>query len=143
MAWEPGAPPGFSVAASSSVVSCCGRQIGCLFTKASLLPSEKKPAQTPCDPMETTRASLSMGFSRQEYRSGLPCPAPRGLPDPGIEPMSLASPALVGGFFTTNAIWEAPASLRVPRELTSCVEVLANQPQSLLSQQLCSNSAFA
>ena len=33
--------------------------------------------------------------------------------------------------------------LRVPRELTSCVEVLANQPQSLLSQQLCSNSAFA
>ena len=57
--------------------------------------------------------------------------------------MSLASPALAGGFFTTNATWEAPASLRVPRELTSCVEVLANQPQSVLSQQLCSNSAFA
>ena len=45
------------------------------------------------------QAPLSMGFSRQEYWSGLPCPPPRGLPDPGIEPMSLISPALVGKFF--------------------------------------------
>ena len=41
---------------------------------------------------------LSMGFSRQEYRSGLPFPVPRDLPHPGIEPMSLMSPALAGGF---------------------------------------------
>ena len=41
---------------------------------------------------------LSMGFSRQEYWSGFPCPSPGHLPDPGIEP----SPALAGGFFTTN-----------------------------------------
>ena len=34
---------------------------------------------------------LSMGFSRQEYRSGLPCPSPEDLPDPGIERMSLMS----------------------------------------------------
>ena len=40
---------------------------------------------------------LSMGFSRQEYGNGLPCPPPRDLPDPGIEPMSLMSPALAGG----------------------------------------------
>ena len=43
---------------------------------------------------------LSVGFSRQEYWSGLPFPLPGDLPDPGIEPQSLASPALVGGSFT-------------------------------------------
>ena len=51
--------------------------------------------------------SLSMGFSRQEYWSGLPCPPPGGLPDPGIEPLSLTSPALAGGSFTTSATGEA------------------------------------
>jgi len=45
-----------------------------------------------------------MGFSRQEYWSGLPCSPPGDLPDPGIEPTSLMSPALAGGFFTTSAI---------------------------------------
>ena len=42
---------------------------------------------------------LFMGFSRQEYWSGVPLPSPEDLPDPGIEPMSLMSPALAGGFF--------------------------------------------
>ena len=54
------------------------------------------------------QAPLSMEFSRQEYWSGLPCPPPRALPNPGIKPMSLTSPALAGGFFTTSATWEAP-----------------------------------
>ena len=54
------------------------------------------------------QAPLSMGFSRQEYWSGLPCPAPGDLPNPGIEPTSLMSPALAGRFFTTSATWEAP-----------------------------------
>ena len=40
---------------------------------------------------ETHQAYLSMGFSRQEYWSGLPCPHPGDLPDPGIEPLSPAS----------------------------------------------------
>ena len=53
------------------------------------------------------QAPLSMGFSRQEYWSGLPCPPPGELPDPGIGPASLLSPALAGGFFTTSATWEA------------------------------------
>ena len=39
-----------------------------------------------------------MGFSRQEYWSELPCPPSRDLPDPGIEPASLMSPALAGRF---------------------------------------------
>ena len=45
------------------------------------------------------QAPLSMGFLRQEYWSGLPFPSPGALPDPGIEPVSLAS---VGGFFITE-----------------------------------------
>ena len=48
------------------------------------------------------QAPLSMEFSRQEYWSGLLCPPPGDLPDPGIKPMSPASPALAGGFFTTE-----------------------------------------
>ena len=52
-------------------------------------------------------APLSMGFSRQENWGELPCPPPGYLPDPGIEPMSLMSPALAGEFFTTSATWEA------------------------------------
>ena len=53
------------------------------------------------------QAPLTVGFSTQEYQSGLLCPQPGDLPDPGIEPASLMSPALAGGFFTTSAIWEA------------------------------------
>ena len=49
------------------------------------------------------QAPLSMGFPRQERWSGLPCPPPRELPDPGVEPASLLSPALAGRFFTTSA----------------------------------------
>ena len=50
---------------------------------------------------------LSMGFSRQEYGSGLPCPLPGDLPDRGIKSTFLRSPALAGGFFTTSDTWEA------------------------------------
>ena len=42
------------------------------------------------------------GFSRQEYCSGLPCPLPGELLDPGIKPMSLMSPVSTGEFFTTS-----------------------------------------
>ena len=45
---------------------------------------------------------LSMEFSRQEYCSGLPLLTPGNLPKPGIEPTSLTSPALAGGFFITE-----------------------------------------
>ena len=54
------------------------------------------------------QAPLSMEFSRQEYWSGLPFPSLGDLPNPGIEPTSLMSPALPGDFFTTSATWEAP-----------------------------------
>ena len=63
--------------------SCC-----CLVTKFCL---------TLCNSM-----NLSMGFSRQEYWSGLSFSTPGDIPDPGIEPGSVGSPILAGGFFTTE-----------------------------------------
>ena len=54
------------------------------------------------------QAPLSMGFSRQEYWSGLPFTSPGDLPNPGVEPVSLTSPALSTGFFTTSSTWESP-----------------------------------
>ena len=47
------------------------------------------------------QASLSIGFSRQEYWSGLPFPSPGDFSDPGIEPVFLMSPALADRIFTT------------------------------------------
>ena len=55
------------------------------------------------------QAPLSMRFSRQEYWNGLPCPTPRDLPDPGIEPKSPVSPALAGRFFTTALAAVSPS----------------------------------
>ena len=54
------------------------------------------------------QALLSLGFSRQEYWSGLPYPPPGDLPDPGIKPMLFCPHALAGGSFTTSTSWEAP-----------------------------------
>ena len=48
------------------------------------------------------QALLSMGFSRQEYWSGLSCVLSGDFPDPAVEPISLTSPALAGGFFTAD-----------------------------------------
>ena len=66
-----------------------------------------------CDPMDSATlvhwAPLSMGFSGQEYWSGLPCPPLGDLPDPGFKPMSPMSPALAGRFFTTSATWDTEA----------------------------------
>ena len=62
-------------------------------------------------PTIALQASLSMGFSRQDYWSGLPCPPPGDLLHPGIKPVSLRSPALAGRFFATGVTWEAPQTL--------------------------------
>ena len=70
------------------------RTFVCVYTQSCL---------TFCDPIDY-QAPLSMKFTRQEYWSRLPFPTPGDLPDPGIEPMSPASPALAGGFFTTTPL---------------------------------------
>ena len=59
---------------------------------------------------EAHQAPLSVGFSGQEYWSGLPFPPPGGLPEPGIEPRSPTAPALSGGVFTT----EPPGKPQLP-----------------------------
>ena len=62
------------------------------------------------------QAPLYMGFSRQEYWSGLPFPPPGDLPDPEIKPALLEAPALVGKFFTT----EPPAAAATAQEHGGC-----------------------
>ena len=58
------------------------------------------------------QAPLSMGFSRQEYWSGLPFPPPGDLPDPGIKP---TSPTLAGGFFTTEPPGRPNNDIKLPK----------------------------
>ena len=78
------------------------------------------------------------GFSRQEHRNGLPGPPPGDLPNPGMKPVSLMTPALAVGFFTTSATWEAQMQSRVlivqahrgDRNVTLETEVGEIQPQT-------------
>ena len=69
-----------------------------------------------------------MGFSRQEYWSGLPFPSAGDLPDPGIKPASLTSPVLAGRLFITSATWEVPppASSAVPGSARPCHQSLVH-----------------
>ena len=57
---------------------------------------------------KASQTPLSMGFPRQEFWSRLPFPSPGDLPDPGIEPASLTSPALRGRFFISCTTWKLP-----------------------------------
>ena len=82
------------------------------FLSPSSAPSCAQSCLTLCNSMDCTRqAPLSVGFSRKEHWSGLPCPPPGDLPDPAIELVSLMSPAFTGGFFTAGARWEALGTL--------------------------------
>ena len=77
------------------------------------------------------QAPLSTGFSRQEYWSGLLFPSPRELPHPGIKPQSLTSPALAGGFFTTE-----------PPGKPSLRHLQINTSQQLIPVSACSSLSF-
>ena len=74
---------------------CVGVWCVCVHTRSAAVMS--KSFVTPWTVAH--QAPLSMGFSRQEYQSGLPFPPPGYVPDPVIQP---ASPALAGGFFTAE-----------------------------------------
>ena len=74
-----------------------------LFSRSVMFDSFATPWTVVC------QGPVSMGFPRQEYWSGLPFLSPGGFPDPGIEPLS---PALAGGFFTT----EPPGKPSVPSD---------------------------
>ena len=85
----------------------------CMYAVASVVSTSFVTSET-----VALQVPLPMGFSRQEYWSGLPCPPPGNLPDPWIEPASLMSPALASRFFLfffvffcffiTSITWEAP-----------------------------------
>ena len=76
-----------------------------IYTKVCKLLSCVQLFATPCT--IACQAPLSVESNRQGYWSGLPCSSPGHLPDPGIEPVSLKSPALAGRLFTTSNTWEA------------------------------------
>ena len=65
-----------------------------------------------CNPMDyiyiAHQVLLSMGFSRQEYWSGLPFPPPGHRPDPGIKPSSLVSHKPASRFLTAESTWKSP-----------------------------------
>ena len=77
---------------------------------------------TLCDPIWSVghKAPLSMGFFRQEYWSGLSCPPPGDLRDPGIEPVSPASPALQVDSLPTELLGKPSASEEYINILWSC-----------------------
>ena len=72
---------------NGSMLVCVSTHFSCVQLFATLLIVARQPP-------------LFLRFSRQEYESWLPWPLPEDLHDPGIEPMSLITPALAGGFFT-------------------------------------------
>ena len=81
---------------------------------------------TLCDPVDCSppvHIPLSMGFSRQEHWSGLPCPPPGDLPDQAIEPASLMSPALAGRFFTASTIWHHTYMIIYPHQMMAMLGI--------------------
>jgi len=109
---------------------------------------------TLCDTMDgvACQAPMSMGFSRQEYWSGLPCSPSGNIPDPRIEPKS---PALAGGFFTAEPPEKPPKPYSIlrkpalppspsPRKLTATAliqpyNLCPHWPPPVLQPQHCSS----
>ena len=84
--------------------------LGVSTVSADLCAKSHQSCLTLCDSV-ACQAPLSMGFSRQQYWSGLSFLPPEDFPIPGIEPESLSSPTLAGGFFTTCDTWEEPKKM--------------------------------
>ena len=103
--------------------------LSCVCVRAKALQS----CPTLCNLVGCSPPTLSMGFSRQEYWSGSPCPPPGDLPDPGIEALSHTSPDLAGDFFTTSATWEALTLAESVSKL-SRVQTLVNRGQEKVSK---------
>ena len=95
--------------------ACCCKTATPSFHSSLLLPHECSVTQsgpTLCSLMDCSLPDpLSAEFSRQEYWNGLPFPSLGDLSDPGIEPASLVSPAMAGGFLTTAPPAKPPFSL--------------------------------
>ena len=85
------------------------------------------------------QALQSMGFSRQEYWSGLPCLPPGDFPDPRIEPQPPVSLALADSFFTTSAPWET--QINSSWWLSECRPVMKEDWEDFMSQVLCAKKS--
>ena len=110
--------------------------VGCHFLLQCMKVKSESEVTQSCptlrDPMDCSpQASLSMGFSRQEYWSGLPFPFPGDLPDPGIDPTSPASPVLAGRFFTTEPRGSTPGLCQSIYYKKYCLKYLSR------SQEVC------
>ena len=81
------------------------------------------------------QAPLSLGFCGQEYWSGMSCPPPGDLSEPGIEPAPLMSPALAGGFFTSSATWEVDNNMKQSEESCPLSSASSWSPSSVPSWQ--------
>ena len=94
-----------------------GNMFGCDYWGCAVSMEKSSSAQlhlTSYGPMDCNQASLHMEFSRQEHWSGAPFPTPGHLSDSGTQPMTLVSPALADGFFTTGATGEALDAVKYP-----------------------------
>ena len=76
----------------------------CMYICMCVYAKSLQPCATLCNPMDSSLPPV--GFSKQEYWSGLSCPSPGDLPDPGVKPASLMYSALAGRFFTSSVAWE-------------------------------------
>ena len=75
--------------------------VACLFAKSL------QSCLTLCDPVDSSLPGPSvLGILQARILEWLPFPPPGALPHPDIKPMSLLSPPLAGGFFTTSGTWE-------------------------------------
>ena len=95
-----------------------------------------KLCPTLCD---ICQSPLSIGFSRQEYWSGLPCPPPEDLPDIGTEPAGLLSLALIGRFFITSATWGCVARCVICTCGCKCMRIIPLKVEILCSYSFCSS----
>ena len=83
-----------------------------------------KSCPTPCNPMDCSLLGsfCPWGFCRQEYWSGLPCLPPGDLPYPGIQPVSLMSPALTGELFNTTSATCPPPHHHISQSVSSVAQ---------------------
>ena len=79
-----------------------------------------------------------MGFSWQEYWSGLPFPPPGDLPDPGIDPVSPVAPALAGRLFTTELLGKAPEIPGQGTKISRAKEQV--RPCAVITEPTCSGT---
>ena len=78
---------------------------------------------TLCNPMDCSLPGFSVrGILQTRIQSGLPCPYPGDLPNPGIKPTSLTSPELAARFFTTSTTWEASVCSILVQNHRECQE---------------------